>query len=76
MGKKSQNMWVLKYLRTHKHGLTSMRAFLSGITRLSARIYDLRKKGYLIMTITEGNSFTIGTHARYVLIKDEPNLFI
>lgn len=68
---------VLDYLKKHHRGITSMRAFWRfRITRLSARIYDLREKGYLIHTFKEPNTFTVGTHARYVLINNEPELFI
>lgn len=44
----SQNARLLDYLRTHE-GITSMEAFdLFGITRLSARIWDLRDDGHII----------------------------
>lgn len=77
MEQKTQIQWVLNYLRKNQKGLTSMRAFWVGITRLSGIIYYLRrKKGYFILTLIEPNKFTRGTHARYVLLKDEPELFI
>lgn len=42
---------VLKHLKD-VGPLTSMEAFqLFGVTRLSAKIFDLRKKGYIIDTI-------------------------
>lgn len=45
----SQNDEILHHLRTHK-GITSFEAFtLYGITRLSARIYDLRENGHKII---------------------------
>lgn len=44
---------VLKHLRTHKKGITSLEAFERyGATRLSAIIFDLRKEGYDIETNT------------------------
>ena len=47
----SQNRKILHYLETHKNGITSMDAFTKfGVTRLSARIHNLRKKGYPIVT--------------------------
>jgi len=47
----SQTMRVLNYMRTHG-GITSMDAFRDfGITRLSARIFDLRKLGYDISNV-------------------------
>ena len=68
---KTQIDKVLWYLRTHKKGITSMKAFwLFRATRLGARIYELRQKGYVIHTIMEDNTFSDGRHARYVLIKE------
>ena len=73
--KKTQIEWVLNYLRKHHKGITSMKAFwLRRITRLSAIIYVLRGKGFYIQTITEPNTLSSGTHARYVLMK-EPDCF-
>jgi len=70
---KSQRTTVLNYLRKNKKGVTSMKAFWKWhITRLSAVIFDLRKKGFDIITIREPNTFSKGTHARYVLVEKEP----
>ena len=45
---KSQNEKILRYMKENG-SITSMEAFRKlGITRLSARIYDLRKAGYQI----------------------------
>lgn len=72
----SQVEKVLKHLRTHKKGITSMQAFWKyRITRLSAKIYELREKGYQILTIKEDNTFSRGQHGRYVLV-GEPNIDI
>ena len=72
MEQRNQTQTVLKYLQTHKKGLTSMKAFwLWRITRLSAKIYDLREKGYHIVTLKEPNTFTSGTHGRYVLLQEK-----
>lgn len=69
--KRSQTETVLRYLRTHRKGLTSMKAFwLFRITRLSAKIFDLRERGFVIQTIMEPNTFCSGNHGRYVLIKE------
>ncbi|MBO7713057.1 MAG: hypothetical protein J6S85_05775 [Methanobrevibacter sp.] len=77
MQNNSQCSWVLNYLKKNQKGLTSMRAFcFKRITRLSSIIYNLRQKGYLIHTFKEPNTLIRGTHARYVLLKDEPELFI
>lgn len=73
--KKTQKEIVINYLRKHKKGLTSMKAFwFWRMTRLGARIHELRRKGYEIATIREDNVFVHGQHARYVLIK-EPDSF-
>ena len=72
MDYKSQNEKILNYLRKNKKGITSMKAFWRfRITRLSARIYDLREKGKHIITVREANIFNDGYHARYVLVKDK-----
>jgi len=48
MEKKTQNELILKHLKEYG-GITSLEAIQEyGITRLSARIYDLRKEGYSI----------------------------
>ena len=72
MERKSQRTFILNYLKKNKSGVTSMKAFwLWRITRLSAVIFDLRQKGYEIVTITEPNIFSSGSHARYVLLKEK-----
>ena len=44
----TQNEMILKHLKG-KGSITTLEAFnLYGVTRLSARIYDLRKHGYCI----------------------------
>lgn len=51
MKKNTQTLDILKYLQTHKRGLTSKDAFdIFGATRLSGQIYNLKKKGYKITT--------------------------
>ena len=48
---KSQNERILKYLQTHKRGITQLQAFEKfGVLRLSGRIHNLREQGYPIMT--------------------------
>ena len=54
MSKKPTNKTaeVLRYLKKHKSGITSMEAIeMFGATRLSAIIFNLRKRGYDIETI-------------------------
>lgn len=49
---RSQSERLLKYLQTHKKGITTYQAFeVLGIHRISARISDLRERGYQIATI-------------------------
>ena len=49
---RSQSERLLKYLQTHKRGITTYQAFeVLGIHRISARISDLRERGYQIDTI-------------------------
>lgn len=44
----TQNEMILKHLK-EKGSITTLEAFnLYGVTRLPARIYDLRKRGYCI----------------------------
>lgn len=46
---RTQNEKILKYLQTHKRGLTAMQALEKfGCMRLASRISDLRKMGYSI----------------------------
>ena len=62
----SQEDEVLNHLR--KYGsITSMTAFrMYDITRLSAKVFELRKDGYEIMTLRE-KSPNGKTYGRYVL---------
>lgn len=71
--RKSQEDIVLAHLKRYsKKGITSMEAFSKyGITRLSAKIFILRKMGYEILTIRETNKDTGATYGRYVLVKKE-----
>ena len=66
MSKKAK---VLKYIQTHKKGITSMQAIdMFKATRLSAIIFELRKR-YKIMSISEQGVTEDGytyTYARYV----------
>lgn len=49
---KSQCDRLLKFLKTHKRGITTYQAFeVLGIHRISARVADLRERGYQIDTI-------------------------
>lgn len=66
----SQNKMILKYLQTHKRGLTPIDALEKfGCFRLSARIADLKEMGYDIRTDMEDNKNNRGRHARYFLME-------
>ena len=70
----NQNEIILNHLRKNK-GITSMDAFeLYGITRLSARIHDLREEGYEISMIWEYATNRYGNqvkYGKYFLIKNK-----
>lgn len=71
--KKSKTSDILTHLKV-KGSITSLEAFeLYGATRLSAIIFELRKKGYDIKT-TDGSCIDRYGHkcnfARYTLIED------
>ena len=51
MRKKSQCEQILKFMQTHKTGITPLQALQKfGCLRLSSRIYDLKDQGYPILT--------------------------
>lgn len=66
--KRTQDDIVLAHLkRFSKRGITSMEAFSKyHITRLSAKIFNLKKAGHKIVTIYETNDDGV-TYGRYVL---------
>jgi hypothetical protein len=65
-------MSQLKTIKKHllqKGSITSLEAFRRyKITRLSARIYDLREQGMRIKTIMQGSEFESQSYAKYHLI--------
>lgn len=62
---------ILEYMQTHK-GITSQDAFKHlGITRLSARIKELRESGYNISTIMIEGTNKYGEPVRYGLYRLE-----
>ena len=70
--KQTQAEFVLEYIKEHGK-MTSMDAFDYGITRLSARIYELKKMGYRIHKndITQKTkNFGTTTYAEYYLEKE------
>ena len=71
MEKKSKQDRVLKYLKTHKTGITQAQAIDKfKAYRLSSIVFKLRRRGHEIETIHEtskdANGFT-SNYARYVL---------
>ena len=67
----TQREEVLSYMMENG-GITSMEAFRKlGITRLSARIYELRELGYPIenQRITKKHNGVTVSYDRYVLVK-------
>ena len=71
---KSQNTDVLNYMQEHG-SITSMDAFNDlGITRLSGRIFDLKKLGYGIKSTMEKSVNKRGKevkYARYSLVQED-----
>lgn len=74
MAKRSQNDRVLDYMEEFG-SITSLQAFADlGVTRLSARISDLKDRGYFIKAepIKVRNRFgETNTVKRYSLVKEE-----
>lgn len=65
MEKLNQEQVLLNHFAKHKT-ITSMDAFkLYGITRLSAKIYNLRERGYEIDMVWEESVNRYGTPVRY-----------
>ena len=49
--KQTKKARLLKYLQTHKRGITGQEALrMFGLYRLSGEIHELRKEGYNIVT--------------------------
>jgi hypothetical protein len=67
----TQNDKILKYMKTHKKGITALKALeICGCLRLSGRIFDLRKQGYEIkreMIAVRGEGGDTKYVARYSL---------
>lgn len=73
---KGSKLRIIDYMKLHK-GITSMDAFTDlGITRLSARIKELRESGYSIDTIMMEGMNRFGEAVRYgkYVLKGEPNV--
>lgn len=69
--KRSKTQKILEHLQTHERGITSMTAFSRyRTTRLSSIIFELRSRGYQIVTIEEKAEDGI-RYGRYVLVGKE-----
>lgn len=67
----TQDLIILHHLKKHR-SITSWEAIEKyRITRLSARIFNLRGKGYDIITRYETNEVTGTRYARYVLLRSK-----
>lgn len=68
----TQTNAILRYLKTHKRGITSKDAIdLFGCTRLASVIFSLKKKGHNIECIRESVPTRYGRNvsvARYKLV--------
>lgn len=65
-----QQEQILKHLKTHRRGITSMDAIERyGCTRLSSVIFQLKRKGYKITSVRENVPTRYGSASisRYVL---------
>ncbi len=61
---------ILSYMKDHNNMITSMEAFKHlGITRLSARVKELRQLGYSISTIMVDSTNRYGEPVRYGVYK-------
>lgn len=69
----TQNQMVLQYMQENG-GISSMAAFGMGVTRLAARIHDLRDMGYSIKAENVRYKAKDGkskTYAKYSLVGEE-----
>ena len=66
----SQNEKILKYLKTHRRGITPQQAYEKfGCLRLSGRIFDLREMGYDISSTLIDVKNRYGEDCRVALYK-------
>ncbi|MCF7949884.1 MAG: helix-turn-helix domain-containing protein [Spirochaetia bacterium] len=69
---KTQTDEILEHLQNHT-GITTLQSYRKGITRLSARIYDLKQSGYNIDSayVTVKNRYgTKCSVKKYFLVKE------
>ena len=64
--RKSQRTEVLRYMKTHKGGITDEKAHeLFGVNRMGSVIHDLRAQGWLIETVMVDATNRYGRSYRY-----------
>lgn len=56
---------VLRELKRHKKGITQLDMIKHGVLRLGARIWDLRGRGFDILSETEESTNQYGHRVRY-----------
>lgn len=61
----NQEQVVLRELKRNKKGITQLDMIRHGILRLGARIWDLRGRGYDILTDHEESTNQYGHRVRY-----------
>lgn len=60
----TQNEMILNYIKQNGE-ITSMDAFRLGVTRLSGRVFDLRRMGYPVMMRRETKKSPSGRYKTY-----------
>jgi len=69
--RRTQNQLILSELKSNPTGISSIEAFSKfGITRLSARIYDLRREGHTIYKRSESRNRK--NYARFFMLHESP----
>ena len=64
--KKSQRTEVLRYMKSHKGGITDAKANeLFGVQRMGSVIYDLRQQGVIIETVMVERTNRYGNYQRF-----------
>lgn len=67
----TQNQMILEYMQEHKQGISPAIAWGMGITRLAARISDLRDRGHNIISQPVSYKNKDGKRKTYALYRLE-----
>lgn len=62
--KETQADMILRYMKAHG-SITTFDAYEMGCTRLSGRIFDLKRRGYAIRSVTETGKNRYGSPVSY-----------